>query len=93
MRQSEEHPFLGREIAQPRHFSEQTAHAVDVAIRRLVMAAEARVIEVIEAHRANLDHLIVGLEMEESLDRAAIDACLGPAEVRAPAPVNLAPAS
>ena len=90
VRQSEEHPFLGREIAQPRHFSEQTAHAVDVAIRRLVTDAEARVIEIIETRRANLDRLIAGLEEEESLDRAAIDACLGPAQSRVPVPVSLA---
>lgn len=30
-RQSEDHPFLGREIAQPRRFSETTAHDVDAA--------------------------------------------------------------
>jgi cell division protease FtsH len=29
LRQSEEHPFLGREIAQPRKFSETTAHEVE----------------------------------------------------------------
>lgn len=36
MRESEEHPFLGREIAQPRRFSEHSAEVVDRAVQTLV---------------------------------------------------------
>ena len=35
-RHGEEHPFLGREIAQPRDFSEHTAQIIDEEIRAIV---------------------------------------------------------
>ncbi len=91
VRQSEEHPFLGREFAQPRYFSETTAHAVDEAIRRLLVDAEDRVVAIIETHRPALDRLIGTLEDQESLDRDAIDACLEPAASRRPVVVERVP--
>jgi len=77
LRESEEHPFLGREIAQPRHFSETSAQAVDHAVRELLRAAEARATEVIGAHRPELARLIDALQEHETLERAAIEVCLG----------------
>jgi cell division protease FtsH len=84
LRESEEHPFLGREIAQPRHFSEASAEAVDHAVHELVAAAEQKAVEVIRAHRPEIEHLIQALEKDETLDRTRIEACLKPAplEVR-----------
>ena len=82
LRQSEEHPFLGREIAQPRNFSETTAHQVDEAVRRLLGEAEERAGETIRAHREPMTTLIAELETKETLMRAQIEACLGPVEVR-----------
>jgi len=81
VRESEEHPFLGREIAQPRRFSEATAQAADIAVKRLLVDAEQRAVGVIEAHRGRMERLIAALEEQETLDRAAIAACLGPKEV------------
>jgi cell division protease FtsH len=83
LRQSEEHPFLGREMAQPRTFSETTAHEVDNAVRRLLTEAEERGREIIRRHRDRLNTLIAQLEIKETLKRDEIDACLGPAEGRA----------
>jgi cell division protease FtsH len=82
LRQSEEHPFLGREIAQPRQFSPQTAHEVDEAVRRLLTEAEERAAAIIEEHRPQVEHLIEELEAHETLERAQIEACLGPAKER-----------
>jgi cell division protease FtsH len=82
LRDSEEHPFLGREIAQPRRFSETSAEAVDKAVRALLAEAEARAAEVIHAQRARLDRLIDALIEHETLERAAIEECLGPRPVR-----------
>jgi cell division protease FtsH len=79
LRQSEEHPFLGREIAQPQRFSPETAHTVDEAIRRLLVDAEEKAADIIRAHRADIERLIAELEERETLDRQEIDACLGPA--------------
>jgi cell division protease FtsH len=77
VRESDEHPFLGREIAQPRKVSEATAQAVDAAVRRLLIEAEQRAEEVLTAHRAAVTRLVERLEQNETLDRVAIDECLG----------------
>ena len=78
VRESEEHPFLGREIAQPRTTSETTARAVDNAVRRLLTEAEQRAHEVIDARGAAFAKLTAALERRETLHRDAIEACLGP---------------
>ena len=78
LRQSEEHPFLGREIAQPRRFSETTAPEVDEAVSRLLHEAEVRAIEIVQEHRGKIARLIAKLETDETLDRKGIAECLGP---------------
>jgi cell division protease FtsH len=79
LRESEEHPFLGREIAQPRRFSETSAQAVDRAVRDLLVDAERRAQEVIRAQRARIDRLIATLEEHETLYREQIEQCLAAA--------------
>ena len=79
LRQSEEHPFLGREIAQPRHFSETTAHQVDDAVRKLLHEGEERSGRVIGDHRESFDELVAALEDQESLDHEGVEAILGAA--------------
>ncbi|MGD1990261.1 MAG: ATP-dependent zinc metalloprotease FtsH [Chromatiales bacterium] len=78
LRESEEHPFLGREIAQPRHFSESSAKDVDDAVRSLLVMAEKRAGALLEDHRAQLELLVRLLEKEETLHRPQIEDCLGP---------------
>ena len=77
LRQSDEHPFLGREMAQPREFSDGTAHEVDIEVRRILHEAESRAIAVIEAGRPAIEKLIAELEHVETLDRAAVTSFLG----------------
>ena len=69
LRDTEEHPFLGREIAQPRRFSESSAQAVDAAVKALLKNAEKRAVEIIRAKRFQLDKLINALEQLETLER------------------------
>jgi cell division protease FtsH len=90
LRQSEEHPFLGREIAQPRTFSETTAHEVDEAVRRLLQEAEARATEIVRRYKAPLGKLIAALEEHETLSRAQIEAALGAPRRRAAPPKGAA---
>ena len=78
LRESEEHPFLGREIAQPRRYSEHSAEAVDQAVQALLQQAEQRAQTVIEEHKTELDHLIKTLKENETLHREQIERCLGP---------------
>jgi cell division protease FtsH len=73
LRDSEEHPFLGREIAQPRRFSESSAKAVDVAVREVLLNADSRASDVIRTHRKELEQLIQRLETEETLYREGIE--------------------
>ena len=80
LRDSEEHPFLGREIAQPRRYSEASAQAVDKAVQQLLHEAEEQAVSVITAHRPALERLIATLEELETLQRDQIEQCLGPAE-------------
>jgi len=77
LRESEEHPFLGREIAQPHHHSEHSAEMVDEATRHLLIEAEKRAAQVIKEHRAALEKLITALEENETLYKEQIEACLG----------------
>ena len=76
VRESEEHPFLGRSIAQPRQVSESTAHKVDHAIREILGDAEQAAEAVIEQHRAVFDRLAAALEESETLDRENIESLL-----------------
>ncbi len=79
LRESEEHPFLGREMAQPRHYSEHSAEVVDDAVRELLIKAELRASNIIKQHRDKLNKLITLLEKEETLYREQIEECLGAA--------------
>jgi len=81
LRDSEEHPFLGREMAQPRHYSEHSAEVVDEAVRQILINAEKRAIEIITKHRPQLDNLISALEKRETLHKTDIEKCLGPREL------------
>lgn len=79
LRQSDEHPFLGREIAQPRRFSETTAHEVDKAVSDLLRGSAERADAIIGANRKAMENLVKCLEAQESLDADEVEAVLGPA--------------
>jgi cell division protease FtsH len=75
--QSQEHVFLGKEIAQAREHSEATASLVDEEVRRLLIGLETRGRELLERHRESLDALASALEARETLEAAAIRELLG----------------
>jgi len=77
LRDSEEQPFLGREIAQPRRFSEHSAQRVDKAVHEMLTQAEHRAEEIIKDSRDAFERLVSELESQETLDREAIESCLG----------------
>jgi len=77
LRDTEEHPFLGKEMAQPRHFSENSAQLVDKAVKDLLSKAEKQAVDLISKHRKQLDRLIKELEEHETLDQEQIKVCLG----------------
>ena len=77
-RDSEDHPFLGREIAEPRRFSEHTAQLIDEEVSRILRGSFDRAMEILAEHRDKLECLAKALEIEETLDDVAIEKLLGP---------------
>jgi len=69
----EEHPFLGRELAQPKRYSEEMAWLMDQEIQGLINEAEERSKEILLRNRSALDRLADSLMKEESLDRADVE--------------------
>jgi cell division protease FtsH len=80
LRESEDHPFLGQQIAQPRTFADETAARVDQAVIKLLHAAESQATQLIDDHRDQVSVLVARLEAEETLDLEDIKACLEPNE-------------
>jgi cell division protease FtsH len=77
-RDSEEHPFLGREITEPRRFSEHTAQIIDEEVSRLLRDAADKAASMIKLHRDKLDALAKRLEEIETLDDEEIQRLIGP---------------
>lgn len=69
----EEHPFLGRELAQPKRFSEDMAWLIDQEIQKLIIDAEKAAERILEDNKDILDQLAATLIREESLDRNEIE--------------------
>jgi cell division protease FtsH len=77
-RQGETHPFLGREIAEQKDFSEETARIIDEEIRKVIQDMENKAAEILESNRDKLDAIAEGLLEHEILSREEIDEILGP---------------
>jgi cell division protease FtsH len=69
----EEHPFLGRELALPKRYSEEMAWLMDQEIRELITQAESKAEEVLKNNRTALDNLAAALLKEEVLEKDDID--------------------
>jgi cell division protease FtsH len=63
----EEHIFLGREIAQHRDYSEQTAQKIDAAVKKIVVEANDKVSRLLEENRDILDALAEELLEKETI--------------------------
>jgi cell division protease FtsH len=72
----EEHVFLGKEIQEPRDFSEGTAQMIDEEVQRLLREADQRAYSHLEQHRTELDRLAEALLAREELSRDEIDRLL-----------------
>jgi cell division protease FtsH len=74
-----EHPFLGKEMAEVRQFSEHTAQVIDEEIVRILREAHDRAAEILERERDKLDTLAQALETDEELSAEDIAKLIGPA--------------
>lgn len=84
LRESEDHPFLGQQIARPRNFADETAAQIDQAVMDLLRTAENQATGLIDAHRDQIMLLVARLEAEEALDLEDIRNCLEPDETIRP---------
>src|SRR5690349_1441942 len=82
----EEQIFLGREIAQHRDYSEQTALAIDDEVRKFIMQGYQRAKNILSENREALIRIAEALLERESLDAAEIKALIAglPLEERRP---------
>jgi cell division protease FtsH len=76
LRVGEEHVFLGKEIQEPRDFSEGTAQIIDEEVQRLLREADDRAHELLSQHRDDLERLVDALMQREELLREEIDQIL-----------------
>ncbi len=83
--QEEEPIFIGKEIAQHKDYSENTAMRIDEAIKKILESALARVTAILTEHRDQLEKLADALVTRETLEDAEVRSLLGfaPREARA----------
>ena len=72
----EEHLFLGREMAKPKDFSEETARIIDEEIQNIVSTQEQRALETIKQNKKKLDKIAKALLEKETLENADIQRLL-----------------
>ena len=76
-RQSEEHPFLGKEMHTYREFSEETARLIDVEVQKIMHEAHASAVQLLKQYRDKLDTLAAALLEAENLERDEVARILG----------------
>jgi cell division protease FtsH len=76
-RESEEHPFLGREIANSREHSEHTAQVIDEEVARILREEDERAYRILEEHRDELERLSDTLLEREVLSVSEIEEMIG----------------
>jgi cell division protease FtsH len=82
---SEEHPFLGREIVQEdRQYSEKTAEIIDEEVSSILHAAGQLARNLLEGHRDKLVAVAEALLQREELDDEELVALIGPPVHREP---------
>jgi cell division protease FtsH len=82
-RQSEEHPFLGKEMHTYREFSEETTRQIDMEVQRIIKEAERTATQLLTQYRDKLEALVDALLESEDLEREAVEKILGERPVAA----------
>ncbi|MDD3285626.1 MAG: ATP-dependent zinc metalloprotease FtsH [Patescibacteria group bacterium] len=77
--QKEELIFLGREIHEQRDYSEKIAEQIDVEILNFINQASDKAKDVLVRHRDKLEKVAQALLVQETLEKEAFEALVGPA--------------
>lgn len=75
--QEDEPIFIGKEIARHKDYSEETARAIDIAMKSILDEGLALATSILGTHRDMLDSLTEELLARETLDDAEVKALLG----------------
>ena len=76
-RDSEEHPFLGKEMHEQRKYSDQTAFLIDQEMRNILIEAQEFAMKTLEENRATLDQISERLLEQEIVSREELEEILG----------------
>jgi cell division protease FtsH len=85
---SEEHIFLGREIAQHRDYSELTAQKIDAEVSRIVTGAYKKTRQIIEENMDTLHRMAASLLEKETLTAEDIDKIMQDGDSPSPVPAE-----
>ena len=77
-KQSEEHPFLGKEMQSSREFSEETARIIDVEVTNILKEANETAIKMLNEYREQMDALAEALLEHEDIEHEELIKILGP---------------
>jgi len=75
-RYGDEHVFLGKELSQPRNFSEHTAELIDAEIQEILSECEKRALRTLEEHSETLQAVAECLVANETLEKEEIEALI-----------------
>jgi cell division protease FtsH len=81
---TDQQPFLGYALSQPRQYSEETAALIDQEVKQLVEAAHQQAQKLLRDHRAVLDALADELLHKEIVEQARVLAILEAATEKVP---------
>jgi cell division protease FtsH len=76
-RDTEEHPFLGKEYREQREYSEETARMIDSEVQRFLIQADHKAMKTLSEYRPQLESLAKALVEKESLELPEITVILG----------------
>ncbi|MCA9084396.1 MAG: ATP-dependent zinc metalloprotease FtsH [Planctomycetaceae bacterium] len=76
-KQSEEHPFLGKEMHAQREFSDETARIIDIEVQGILKEANQAAIDMLTEYREKLDTLAEALLEHEDLEYQDLKRILG----------------
>jgi cell division protease FtsH len=87
-RTNEEHIFLGKELNEPRDFSEGTALLIDEEVRRMLQDADERALQHLVTNREKLDRLVEALLQREELSSEEVEQIIQGGRLPEPATTN-----
>ncbi|MBR6953409.1 MAG: ATP-dependent zinc metalloprotease FtsH, partial [Clostridia bacterium] len=75
---SDQEVFVGMEFGQSREYSESVAAQIDAEIKRMLDMCYERTKAILQAHKAEMEQLVAGLEKEQTLNRKEFLAIVEP---------------